>query len=271
LCANCGNPFRDGDIYCSQCSQQVETHKLTVGHLLHELVHAVTHADKGLFVLIKELAIRPGIVAREYVEGKRKKYFNPFTFVLICLSIFVFINATFHVVDNQVKADPNILRQLPTAEAKEKYLQIMQRTAIMLNFFTKKSNLIYLLAIPLYATLMWLFFRRRSFAEHLVANMFFNGFLALLTSLILSPLLGVTQLKASTPLLMAFTFLIQIAYLSWANYGFLNMERRRSYFKIILAILTIVVVWLILSGTAAMYYVFGDNMITILKALLQKI
>lgn len=74
-CKNCGTAFEGK--FCPNCSQKAATHRLTLGHFIHETTHALTHTDKGILLLIKELFVRPGIVAREYVEGKRKKYFNP--------------------------------------------------------------------------------------------------------------------------------------------------------------------------------------------------
>ncbi|GEM_PF-4297466 len=79
-CLNCGAAWQPGMNYCPQCGQKTDIHRLTFTHILHEFFHAFTHADKGIFHLLKGLATQPGTVAREYVEGKRKKYFNPFTF-----------------------------------------------------------------------------------------------------------------------------------------------------------------------------------------------
>ena len=47
------------------------TGRLHLHDIGHALVHAVTHADHSIFSLIKDLALHPGRVAREYVEGKR--------------------------------------------------------------------------------------------------------------------------------------------------------------------------------------------------------
>ncbi len=49
-----------------------------------------THADKGLFQLLRDLVIKNGQVAREYVDGKRKKYFSPLNFFLLVAAVFVF-------------------------------------------------------------------------------------------------------------------------------------------------------------------------------------
>ena len=81
-CLNCSFDFKVGENFCSNCGQNTETHRLNVTHIWHDIFHAVTHADKGILHLIKQLAFNPGVVAKEYVDGQRKKYFNPFSFLL---------------------------------------------------------------------------------------------------------------------------------------------------------------------------------------------
>jgi Protein of unknown function (DUF3667) len=80
-CKNCGTRFTGK--YCSNCRQSADTHRITWMEILHQLTHAIFHADKGLFYTIKELTLRPGIALREYLNGKRAYYFNPFLFVIL--------------------------------------------------------------------------------------------------------------------------------------------------------------------------------------------
>ena len=88
-CLNCEENLEVSAKFCPQCGQKTSTHRLTIAHILHDGLHALTHADKGIFHLLKDLAVKPGIVAREYIAGKRKRYFNPFTFFLIMMGLFV--------------------------------------------------------------------------------------------------------------------------------------------------------------------------------------
>ncbi len=80
ICKNCDATL-DGK-FCSSCGQRADIHRITVSHLAHEFTHALTHADKGILLLVKELVRRPGYVAKEYLDGKRKKYFNPISFIV---------------------------------------------------------------------------------------------------------------------------------------------------------------------------------------------
>lgn len=54
--------------------------------LLHDLPHAVWHVDKGFFFNVVQLTRRPGYAVAEYIEGKRKNYLHPVSFMLVLLA-----------------------------------------------------------------------------------------------------------------------------------------------------------------------------------------
>lgn len=88
-CLNCGQNLTGP--FCSQCGQK-ETHRYTVGHVLHELLHVFTHADKGIFSFAKNILVKPGTVALDLVEGRRKRYFNLFQYLLLIVGGYHFFN-----------------------------------------------------------------------------------------------------------------------------------------------------------------------------------
>src|SRR5688572_18664064 len=90
-CKNCNAPLSGN--FCANCGQTSNVHRVTFKHFLHEFFHAFTHTDKGIFLLMKELITRPGHVAREYLDGKRKKYFNPLTFLILMASLYAYIGS----------------------------------------------------------------------------------------------------------------------------------------------------------------------------------
>ncbi len=80
-CKNCDNQFEGK--YCNNCRQPANTHRISWHEILHHLPHAIFHADKGLFYTMKELALRPGITIKNYLNGKRIDHFNPFLFLIL--------------------------------------------------------------------------------------------------------------------------------------------------------------------------------------------
>lgn len=154
-CHNCDYKYSEAYKFCPNCGQKSDTHRINTHFLMHEVIHAFTHADAGIFYLIKELALRPGIVIKEYIAGQRKKYYNPFNFFLITVAISAFLSSYFHLFDIDLKS-PN---------------PISQMTA-------KRVNLIFVASVPIQAFFTWVFFRKKkyNFAENIVYHCFLGGF-----------------------------------------------------------------------------------------------
>lgn len=89
-CLNCGHPLDLSDVYCAYCSQLNSTKKLTVGDFFEELFSSIISYDSRFRASIKTLIFRPGVMSREFVNGKRMKYVNPFRFYL-SISILFFV------------------------------------------------------------------------------------------------------------------------------------------------------------------------------------
>ncbi len=89
VCKNCGIGFKGN--YCFNCAQKASTTRLKTGNVLEEFWHNFTHTDTSAFGLFGAMLINPGRVVREYIAGKRKKYFNPFTFFILATAVLIFI------------------------------------------------------------------------------------------------------------------------------------------------------------------------------------
>ena len=86
-CLNCGVLLSENQNYCGQCGQKTRPLRLNLRDIATDLLHALLHVDRSVVSLIRQLAVRPGVVAREYVEGKRKRYFGPFAFLVIMVGL----------------------------------------------------------------------------------------------------------------------------------------------------------------------------------------
>lgn len=250
-CPNCGNITIASDQFCSQCGQKTALHRLTLSHLLHEVIHYLTHADKSIFSLVKQLAIRPGMVAREYIGGKRKSFFPPLNFFLIVAGLFVFMLSTFHqyrdTTNNKLNAQ---ITQIKDPTKKQHLIKIQQRSQQANQFINKYSNFIQMIATPLIAGFYLLFFRRKSFnyTEHLVANLYFSGFNALVFALLITPLMNLAQSSTLYFASLACYFMFEWIYRSMAYYQFIGIKGTKAAIYCLTVSLSSVILWIILSG-----------------------
>jgi hypothetical protein len=89
-CLNCGQPLDLSDRYCSYCSQLNTSKQLSLGDFISEFAGSIITYDSRLRFTIKDLLFKPGTITRNYVQGQRLKYANPFRFFL-SVSIIYFL------------------------------------------------------------------------------------------------------------------------------------------------------------------------------------
>lgn len=238
-CKNCGAPLAGN--FCQNCGQSTHIHKITVKHLLHEFFHALTHADKGFLFLMKELITRPGYVAQEYLEGKRKKYFNPLSFLVIAAAIWSLIVLKTGYFESMGSMETRGAYRLP----KEISWYFSESMRIILAY---GKIIILVITAPLLAFLSWIFFRKQknTYAENLVLNAFLSGQINLVMVIIFIPaflLFGHSKMNNN---------IYQIVFLVYMMIAYHQFFKNHPAFTIIKTILIlflfIVFFWLLIFG-----------------------
>jgi hypothetical protein len=90
-CANC-NALLSGP-YCSSCGQRADTQAHSLGHFIGEAAELLTHADSRVWGTLWPLLARPGFLTREYFQGRRARYLQPFRLYLITSVLFFVLSA----------------------------------------------------------------------------------------------------------------------------------------------------------------------------------
>lgn len=265
-CANCDAPLNPEFRYCPQCSQKVNLHRLNLHDIFHDAVHYFTHADKGIIGLIKDLAVKTGKVANEYVSGKRKKHFPPLNFFLLAGTIYVLVvNAA--NPPREYDASKDALKAYPQLTTYPKHVQqyvinLYDRQHKALTFMTKYSNTVAMIGVPFTCLLYWLFYIRGRFnyTEHMVAGMYMGGFTNIVYALIFVPMGALFGIKQTDPSTMSMVFvvallLVQITYASVFYYRFINKGTAASAWKAAGVSLLVTVVWIALTGVVVFLYI----------------
>lgn len=140
VCNNCHQSF-DGK-YCSHCGQKGSVGRLSMHEVFHDLFHAITHAEKGLVRVLKELLFSPRSLYRNYFSGKRKSYFSPVTFFLLVMGLALFLGEKLLQYDSSVTLYKNDVETILFRFQKIRYLIFIPLMALLtLLFFYKRFNL----------------------------------------------------------------------------------------------------------------------------------
>ena len=89
-CDNCGTPFNDTYKYCPECGQKAND-QLTLGVLFSNTISNYFSVDARFFKSFLPLLIKPGYLARKFVEGKRMTFLHPAQFYLFISVVFFFL------------------------------------------------------------------------------------------------------------------------------------------------------------------------------------
>ncbi|MFT5103929.1 MAG: hypothetical protein ACI86C_001590 [Candidatus Latescibacterota bacterium] len=89
-CLNCKHQLTLSDVYCSYCGQLNTTKTLSLKDFFGEFLGSLFTYDSRLRYTIRDLLFRPGVITRNYVNGQRLRYANPFRFFL-SVSIIYFV------------------------------------------------------------------------------------------------------------------------------------------------------------------------------------
>jgi len=212
ICANCDAALLPGQKYCGQCAQKIPSHRLSVREISHDLLHAFLHVDRSALSLIRALLVRPGVVARAYIAGHRKRYFGPFAFLFIVVGL-----ASLALASSGLMAPPTPDGRINAAT----------------EFLQRHVNLVILLQLPLLSAFSQLLFRRSKFhfAEHMVLAAYTSGMRSIIFTLVTLPLWYLLRDIVGVQWIIYVYLLVWAVYFGFASSQFHQGHRGWLWFK----------------------------------------
>jgi len=236
-CRNCDGNLTIDHAYCSACGQKRIAGRLTLHEIGRDLIHAVFHVDRSVISLARMLLIRPGTVALDFIQGRRKRYFGPFAFLFIVVAaaaaVFAFTG----------------LRIVPTDNAN-----------VVADFLQRHINLVMFAEVPLLAGFSRLLYPRAgfNFAEHLVLAAYTSGLRILFATVILIPAWYLLHLTNAMGAYLYLGFLtVWSIYFGFAASQFFPGRRALSWCK---GVLTALLAWtsiqVLVTLAASVFFAF---------------
>ena len=90
-CLNCEHPLDVSDKYCPNCGQLNSTKKLSFTDFSREFFGNFFAYDSRFRRTLSAMMFHPGKISKDYIQGKRERYANPFRFYLSVSIIFFII------------------------------------------------------------------------------------------------------------------------------------------------------------------------------------
>ena len=194
-CLNCDTALGEPARFCSRCGQRADTARLTLADVTRELMHSFVNVERGPLTFAWALLTRPGAVAREYVEGKRRRHYGPFATLAVMVGVTALV---VNLSGFQVLAQDG----LPAGPQ-----DLLQR----------HFNLLQLLQLPLLGAACALLFRdaRLTLPEHMVLVAYAMSVRVLFLALAVLAAFG-TSTAAPSPLQTYAFWAAWYVYFAWA-------------------------------------------------------
>jgi hypothetical protein len=161
-CKNCGQTFKGN--YCNHCGQSSKTHRLNYASIWVDIRLGLFHFNDKLAFTTRQLFERPGHAIREYIEGKRLKYFQPVSYVIVVGSVYVLLSLYFpiHIIVDS-DGSRSVFAGMGYNEANQ--------------WLIRHYSQLMLATVPLLAISTFVIFRKQgyNFVEHLVISCYATG------------------------------------------------------------------------------------------------
>jgi hypothetical protein len=203
-CVTCGRPVAGR--YCSDCGEQApHAHSYSLRHFVEEALENLIHLDGRVFRSCRALLLAPGLLASDFLRGRRKPYMGPMHLFLIANLIYFLLQPFSGFVpfttplDIQTRAFvwSGLANRMVSARlesrsiTREDYRHRFDETAHL------QGKTLVIIMVPLFALAAWAMYRRgRPFVvEHLVFSFYAFAFLLIwigVTTVIETRLIGVS-------------------------------------------------------------------------------
>ncbi|WP_299222703.1 DUF3667 domain-containing protein [uncultured Aquimarina sp.] len=257
-CKNCEYNLTETAQFCQSCGAKVVTERLTVKRMFLEFLDKVFGWDNTYLRTFRIMLVAPDKVAKDYIDGVRKKFMPPFTFLLIGLTIATLVFNSFsdkytefssgmfgegfyRIQFDSAKEKNDSLKNLENEKEQEAFEDFMKEQiesqkktqGMLLKYF----NLSAFLLMPVYTFISYLVFGRKkyNYAEHLVINCYIQGF-----SMITSTFLFLMALVIH-PYIFTSTVLIAIFYYSFTYKRLCDLTLARVLWKFIKFLLILMI------------------------------
>lgn len=211
-CKNCHTELQEQDDYCQSCGGKVIRNRLTLKNLFEHLSETFFNYDNKLLRTYVQLFKRPEIVIGDYIEGVRKKYVNPISYLGIALTLTGII--IFLMKRSKLEINYDVFNQ----GMSQNYMAKIQTLT------TEYSSLIFLSYIPLLVIASWLIFQKRNYnvTERTVAFIYIIAQYSI-TTIIPSILILLIAPQSYTTMAL-FVSLFLVLYIIWSLFRICKLK-----------------------------------------------
>ncbi len=86
-CKNCDARLRTDYLYCPACGAKVIRNRITIKNLWTDFLERYFNLDNTFIRTLVHLTTKPEVVIEGYLQGIRRKYLNPISYMGIAITL----------------------------------------------------------------------------------------------------------------------------------------------------------------------------------------
>lgn len=215
-CLNCGTRLGEAR-YCPSCGQAARLRRITLRETVGDFLGSALALEGPYFETLRRVVFHPGELFRDYLAGRRVRYYKPVSFFIVNTAVYLLLSAL-------IGYDPLAGTRIQLTVQNE--VAAPELTAQAARFMVAHINHILLFLVLSLGLLARLLFRKRyNLAEYIAVAFFVVGFyIAFGTVLMLLS-------HNLSPFLRYANFVVLIAYVTAVYPAFLEDRRLRTRAK----------------------------------------
>ncbi len=179
ICISCD--YQHTERYCPNCGEISKLRRITFKAVFVEAFSTFTNMDKGFLYNLRGLTFNPQSFIQGYLSGKRRGIFNPISYLVISISLYLIFENVFPAGAPKISSD--------TMQNTIIYKVGYEAGTIITEYF----KFFWIMSVFFLAAPTALLYRKRNFAEHVTVASFLIGhstlLVAFLTPLVKMPLI----------------------------------------------------------------------------------
>lgn len=172
-CKNCGNSLRTDFMFCPSCGAKTDAGRITFKKLFADVKERFFDLDNTFFRTIKTMTFRPEEVVGLYMDGVRRRFMNPMSYLGVALGLSGILFFIMQKIGVGQVMDLEFLGSQSDIPANEKLLDIV----------LEYQTFIFLMYLPVIAFAGILSFnsRRYNLPEHFVSAIYTLAHISIIT------------------------------------------------------------------------------------------
>lgn len=172
-CKNCKNSINEN--FCSNCGQRTTVSAINYKTLISEFQNQIFQINRGFLFTVKELIVRPGHAIQGFIGGKRKPYYKPLSFLLVSITIYIFVSYLLDVDSFIADFLKSFKEGFDNANQENDKFKLTDNGII--DWLKTNQTYLVFVFVPIYSLASYLvFFKTKyNYYEHLVLQLYITG------------------------------------------------------------------------------------------------